>query len=105
MGVDFGPYISRVIYDTKRAWYPIIPESARPPLDKRGVVQIRFKILKDGTVTDMHLDGASGDVALDRAAWAGITGAAPYPPLPREFKGPYLELRFAFLYNIEPGEQ
>jgi len=23
--------------------------------------------------------------------------------LPKEFKGPYLELRFAFFYNIKPG--
>jgi TonB family protein len=105
MGVDFGPYINRVIYDTKRAWYPIIPESARPPLDKQGKVMIRFKILPDGTVTDMHLEAPSGDVSLDRAAWAGITGAAPYGPLPKAFKGPYLELRFYFLYNIRPGQE
>jgi TonB family protein len=105
MGVDFGPYIQRVIWDTKRAWYPIIPESAKPPLDKQGRVLIRFKILPDGTVTDMVLESPSGDVSLDRAAWAGITGAAPYAPLPRAFKGPYLELRFYFLYNIPPGEE
>jgi TonB family protein len=105
MGVDFGPYIERVIYDTKRAWYPIIPESARPPLDKQGKVLIRFKILPDGTVTDMRLESPSGDVSLDRAAWAGITGAAPYAPLPKAFRGPYLELRFYFLYNIPPGEE
>lgn len=104
MGVDFGPYIQRVIYDTKRAWYPIIPEEAQPPLNKQGVVQIRFKILRNGTVTDMHLDGPSGDVALDRAAWGGITGASPYPPLPKAFSGPYLELRFEFLYNETPGD-
>jgi TonB family protein len=102
MGVDFGPYIDRVIYDTKRAWYPIIPEEAQPPLLKQGVVQIRFKIKPDGTVTEMHLDGPSGDVALDKAAWAAINYAG-YPPLPKNFKGPYLELRFYFLYNIKPG--
>jgi TonB family protein len=105
MGVDFGAYIQRVIYDTKRAWYPIIPESARPPLDKQGRVLIRFKILPDGTVTDMRLESPSGDVSLGRAAWAGITGASPYEPLPRAFKGPYLELRFYFLYNIRPGDE
>jgi TonB family protein len=103
-GWDYGPYIGRVIYDTKRSWYPIIPESARPPLDKKGEVMIRFKILRDGTVRDMVLEGPSGDVSLDRAAWAGIIGATPYPPLPKEFAGPYLELRFKFLYNIMPGE-
>lgn len=105
MGVDFGPYIQRVIYDTKRAWYPIIPEEAQPPLNKQGTVFIRFKIMRDGTVADMHLDGPSGDVALDRAAWGGILGASPYPPLPSAFKGKYLELRFEFLYNqAPPGE-
>ena len=105
MGVDFGPYIQRVIWDTERAWWPIIPESARPPLDQQGRVLIRFKIYPDGSVKEMHLDSPSGDVALDRAAWAGITGAAPYPPLPPAFKGPYLELRFYFLYNIPPGQE
>lgn len=105
MGVDFGPYIQRIIWDTEQAWWPIIPESARPPLNKQGKVLIRFKIMPDGSVESMTLEGPSGDVALDRAAWAGITGASPYPPLPKQFKGPFLELRFYFLYNITPGTQ
>jgi TonB family protein len=105
MGWDYGPYIQRVIWDTEQAWYPIIPESARPPLDKQGRVAIRFKIYPDGSVHDMMLEGPSGDVALDRAAWAGITGASPYPPIPKAFRGPFLELRFYFLYNIRPGEE
>lgn len=104
MGVDFGPYIRRIIYDTERSWWPIIPESARPPLLKQGKVGIRFKILPDGSVKQMILEFPSGDVALDHAAWGGITGASPYPPLPKEFKGPNLELRFYFLYNINPNE-
>ena len=99
LGVDFGPYIQRVIYDTKRAWYPVIPEVARPPIQKQGRVLIRFKILPDGSVKEMKLEGPSGDVSLDRAAWGGITGASPFPPLPKNFKGPFLELRFYFLYN------
>jgi hypothetical protein len=106
MGVDFGPYIERVIWDTKRAWYPIIPEAAQPPLLKQGRVMIRFKIMPDGSVGpgSMVLEGASGDVSLDKAAWGAITSGG-YPPLPKEFKGPYLELRFIFLYNIRPGEE
>jgi TonB family protein len=105
LGVDFGPYIQRVIYDTKRAWYPIIPPSAQPPLSKQGRVLIRFKILPDGSVKEMKLEGPSGDVSLDRAAWGGITGGSPFPPLPKNFKGPFLELRFYFLYNERPGVQ
>ena len=105
MGWDYGPYVQRVIWDTEHAWWPIIPESARPPLNKQGKVMIRFKIYPDGSVHDMVLEGPSGDVALDRAAWAGITGASPFPPIPKAFKGPFLELRFYFLYNIRPGDE
>jgi TonB family protein len=105
MGVDFGPYLRRIIFDTERAWWPIIPEIARPPLNKQGRVLIRFKIMKDGSVKEMLLEGPSGDVSLDRAAWGGIVGASPYPQLPKEFKGPYLELRFYFLYNVKPGDE
>jgi TonB family protein len=105
MGVDFGPYMRRIVYDTERAWWPIIPEIARPPLNKQGRVLIRFKIMKDGSVKEMLLEGPSGDVSLDRAAWGGILGASPFPQLPKEFKGPYLELRFYFLYNVKPGDE
>ncbi len=42
---------------------------------------------------------SSGDVALDRPAWGSIAGCDPFPPLPAEFKGPYLGLRFVFIYN------
>jgi TonB family protein len=104
MGVDFGPCIQRVIYDTKRAWYPIIPEAAQPSLYKQGRVAIRFKSLPDGSVKEMHLELPSGDVSLDRAAWGGVTGASPCPPLSKDFKGGYLELRYSFRYNIEPSE-
>jgi TonB family protein len=104
MGVDFGPYMRRVVEATRRSWYPIIPESARPPLDKQGRVGIRFKIYPDGSVKEMILEFPSGDVSLDRAAWGGITGASPYPPLPKDFKGPFLELRFGFFYNLDPDK-
>jgi TonB family protein len=104
LGVDFGPYMRRVIQATYRSWIPLIPESARPPLDKQGRVGVRFKIYPDGSVKQMILEFPSGDVSLDRAAWGGITGASPYPALPKEFKGPYLELRFGFYYNLDPDK-
>lgn len=99
MGVDFGPYLARVLHDVKQNWYNLIPEAARAPLMKKGKVSIEFVILKDGKVAGMTLAGSSGDVPLDRAAWGGITGSNPFPPLPAEFGGQYLALRFHFFYN------
>ena len=104
MGVDFGPYLSRVLHDVKANWYNLIPESAKSPLLKKGNVSIEFAILKDGSVAGMKLVDSSGDVALDRGAWGGITASNPFPPLPREFGGQYLALRFKFLYNPEKNE-
>ena len=99
MGVDFGPYLQRVLHDVRLNWYNLIPEVARPPLMKKGKVSIEFAILKDGSVAGMKLDGPSGDVSLDRAAWGGITASNPFPPLPNEFGGQYLQLVFHFYYN------
>jgi outer membrane biosynthesis protein TonB len=100
-GVDFGPYMQKLIRETYRTWDPLIPEEVNPPILKRGQVEIVFSILPNGRLQPqaMILTGRSGDVALDRAAWGAITGA-DYPPLPREFHGPYLQLRFRFQYNI-----
>jgi TonB family protein len=103
-GVDFGPYLSRVLDAVRRNWYNIIPEEARPPLLKKGKVAIEFAILPDGKIAGMTLRGPSGDVALDRAAWGGITASAPFAPLPSEFHGPYLGLRFHFYYNPGKGD-
>jgi len=104
-GVDFGPYLQRVLHDVKMNWYSLIPENARPPIRKKGKVSIEFAILKDGHIAGMRFEpgGSSGDVALDRAAWGGITASDPFLPLPAEFHGPNLALRFHFFYNSGPA--
>ena len=100
-GVDFSSWLARWHYITQMTWDPLIPDEVNPPILKSGIVAVRFKVLPNGQVTDMQLDGRSGDTGLDRAAWGAITGSS-YPPLPREFHGPYLELRAYFLYNEKP---
>jgi hypothetical protein len=98
-GVNFEPYIQRLIRETYRTWDPLIPDEVNPPINKRGETDIVFTILPNGRIQagGMILVGRSGDVALDRAAWGALTGA-DFPPLPREFHGPYLQLRFDFHY-------
>ena len=102
-GVDFSSWLLRWHRETERTWDPLIPDEVNPPILKSGVVVIRFKVLPNGRLMDggMALEGRSGDIALDRAAWGALTGSN-YPPLPREFHGPYLELRAVFMYNTRP---
>lgn len=103
-GVDFGPYLSRVLQAVRMNWYNLIPEAARAPMLKRGKVSIEFVITKTGDIAGLKLIGPSGDVSLDRAAWGGITASTPFSPLPNEFHGPYLALRFHFYYNPAKGD-
>ena len=50
-GVDFGPYLRRILSDIKRNWEPLpVPEEARPPLNKQGETLIRFVINPDGSI-------------------------------------------------------
>jgi outer membrane biosynthesis protein TonB len=102
-GVDFSSWLRRWHYETEHTWDPLIPDEVNPPILKSGAVVIRFKVLPNGRLMEgsMVLEGRSGDTALDRAAWGALTGSN-YPPLPREFHGPYLELRAVFLYNMQP---
>ena len=102
MGVDFSPYLRRILREIYNTWLPLIPEEARPPLNKQGETLIRFSILPDGRIGSMHLDGSTQDQAIDRAAWGSITGVGQFPPLPKEFHGPNLELRIHYLVNKRP---
>ena len=97
MGVDFGPYLKRLKRLITSQWYPLIPEECYPPLNKEGQTLIRFTIQPNGVVSAMHLDGSTHDIAIDKAAWGGITGVGQMPPLPPEFKGENLQLRIQFV--------
>ncbi|MGI4828236.1 MAG: TonB C-terminal domain-containing protein [Janthinobacterium lividum] len=98
-GVNFNPYLQRILREIYDQWIPLIPEEARPPLMKSGVTMIRFTILPDGTIGAMHLDGSTHDDALNRAAWGSVTGVGQFPSLPSQFHGPNLELRIHYLVN------
>ncbi len=98
-GVDFSAYMRQLHHDIQRNWDPLIPEEVEPPLLKRGIVGIIFSILPDGSIGGMKLETPSGDVALDKAAWWAITSEGQFPPLPKAFHGPMLELRVGFFYN------
>lgn len=99
-GVDFSDYMARVLASVRRNWYAVMPQSAM--MGEQGRVALQFRIMRDGSVPDgepVRLLG-SGKEPLDRAAVSAIRSSNPFEPLPGAFKGPYIELRFYFLYNL-----
>jgi TonB family protein len=99
-GVDFTPYLIRLVREVRRNWYAVIPESAR--WGEQGKVVIVFAIQQDGSVPigQPQIIYSSGRSHLDRPTLAAIRASQPFPPLPAEFTGPNLVLQFTFLYNL-----
>jgi TonB family protein len=97
MGVDFKPYLIRVLAAVRKNWFAVIPESVH--YGRRGKVSIQFSINRAGSVPKLVIVLPSGTEALDRAAIAGISASNPFPPLPAEFHGDLIRLQLAFYYN------
>jgi TonB family protein len=97
-GVDFRPYLMRILASVKQHWLSVMPESVK--LGRRGKVAIQFSISREGGVPKLVIAEASGAEALDRAAVAGISASVPFPPLPAEFKGDRIVLQMNFAYNM-----
>ena len=97
-GVDFKPYLIRILATVRRNWFAVIPESAH--LGRRGVVLLQFVIDRSGQVPKLVIAMPSGAEALDRAAVAGVSASVPFPPLPPEYKGRDVRLQFSFKYNV-----
>jgi TonB family protein len=104
-GVDFNDYLRRIYFIVRGNWYAVMPPSVE--LGEQGVVSLHVKIMRDGSVPDpepLMLYG-SGKEPLDRAAVSSIRASNPFPPLPPQFKGPYIEVRYTYYYNIQPPNQ
>jgi len=99
-GVDFSNYLNRVYVTVKRNWFAVMPGSVE--LGEKGIVVLTFRIMRDGSVPSPEpvIQSNSGKEPLDRAAYSSVRASNPFEPLPPQFSGPYIELRYTYLYNI-----
>lgn len=101
-GVDFSAYFRRMHTDIMNNWGPLLPVETQPPLMKNGETFIIVKIMADGTIGDMKLDYSTHDDAINKSAWGSIISEGQFPPLPKQFHGPYLILRLKYYVNEQP---
>ena len=101
MNIDLVPYLTELVKTVRKNWYSLMPPAAYPPTLKQGKVSIEFQVLPNGKVVGMRMHTSSGDVSFDRAAWGSIIASNPFRPLPSEFRGKFLGLRFYYIYNLE----
>jgi TonB family protein len=98
-GFDLTPYLGRLVDKVRTNWFRLIPESAET---KEGRVRVRFRVMRNGEVTNVAFDARSGDVMLDWPAYNAIRTSSPMPSLPSQFACEFVELTFRFYYNPDP---
>jgi protein TonB len=72
------------------------PPGERLLAGHRRHVVVRFRIHRDGSITDIRIDGASGTPGLDTSARRAIERGGPYPPLPPAYEEDRLDLGVRF---------
>jgi len=83
-------YITQVRASLWNQW------SARMPSGGRLAAVIGFQIGKNGTVSAIKAERSSGNKLFDFAAMSAVEAAAPFPPLPREYKQKALAVHVEF---------
>ena len=101
--VDFRPYFAAMNKTIQATWKKYFPG----PIEDswRGAVSFRFKILPNGQMLNQSpkLEVPSGSISLDRAAWSVLVNSK-YPPLPKGFQAPFLEIRTILSNNASPDK-
>ena len=62
-GVDFSSWLLRWHRETERTWDPLIPDEVNPPILKKGVVIIRFRVLPNGRLVEPTGSSSKGGPA------------------------------------------
>jgi outer membrane biosynthesis protein TonB len=110
--IDWGPYAREMVRAIRRAWLERIPPAFYTG-GLRGVVQVSFRIQRDGEVTEIALLDSYGVRPLgDGRAEIGpgirpfevtveeTLGAAEVPPLPSHFPESSVGVTAAFCYGV-----
>jgi TonB family protein len=86
----FAWYLRQVESKIGQKWDPQARDGTQP--------QVVFEIARDGKIRALAVEKTSGNPLYDQAALRAITEAAPFPPLPEDFKESLLRVHMGFNY-------
>ena len=86
---QFTYYVERMLALIESRWY-------KPPVPSGTRTLIRFRIARDGRLSDIVLERSSGAGSFDRAALRALYAANPLPPLPPAYRKPSLTVHLVF---------
>jgi TonB family protein len=91
-GSRFPEYVRTMTTAIRSAWASGVQQGIPPR------VYVTFTIGKDGKVSNPEVAKSSGSLSLDNSAMRAVM-TAKLPPLPREYSGSSVDVRFYFEYT------
>lgn len=93
--IDFKPYMDALQTSIKSHWHP--------PAGGDHVVRVKFKVHKNGEISDLAFDRMSRSPESDAAVMKAIIASMPsLPPLP-EGSPENVDIQFTFEYHVHDG--
>jgi protein TonB len=91
----FAWYLARVQQKVTERWEGRALQGRQPV--------VTFEIARDGQVSNVAVKDSSGNRYYDLTAMRAIADAAPFPPLPPEFRGSVLRIHLGFNFAQDRG--
>ena len=91
----FAWYLRQVEGKISERWEGRAQDGSQP--------HVVFEIGRDGKVRALAVEKSSGNPLYDQAALRAINDAMPFPPLPQDFKEPFLRIHLGFNYSGTRG--
>ncbi len=84
--------------------YNQLEQNKRYPLFARklkvqGIVKVRFRVLRDGTIQNIQITQPSSSEILNRAAIDSLRKSSGHSPLPESLKGRFIEVETSFHFS------
>ncbi len=85
----YSYYVERMLVTIGMNWF-------KPAISVPISPVVRFRIERDGTISDPEIERPSSLPFVDRAALRAVLASSPLPPLPAEFAGDHLGVHLIF---------
>jgi TonB family protein len=86
---NYSYYVERMLVTIGMNWFKPAESVPISPM-------IKFRIERDGSISDPQVERSSGLPFVDRAALRAVMASSPLGPLPQEFSGRYLGVHLIF---------
>jgi len=95
-GDRYGTYVNAITRAISSNWLKSMVDAR---VQKAPRVYLTFTIARDGRISNVEVQQSSGIPSLDRSAQRAVLASDPLPPLPSDYRGSDINVRFYFEFS------